>query len=329
MGKLQPGDQSAVLYRIEGTPYSVMDWNNFKVMFGGGRGPGLLNEFKVRMAKNKSVIILITGSPGEGKSYFALRFAQIFDKFFNPYLQIVFSRKHLLWLLGPESPLQRGQVIIIDEAQFIAGARRWYDEVQKDVMDHMEAIRSKGYIIIIVALHLDLLDKIIRKFVLSHMFHMEERGVARVYRVFTPRFSTITYSKKIGVLKLRLPDYEKCKSVMPDCLVCKHREECQTLRAIYERRKRNFLAEQALKAQRKEERKESKLKGKGLDVEGAIKYLRKHLATAHRIRGNRISAEWVQIMIKKKFNVVISRTKADEIRNYWEALHPEDFKKEK
>jgi len=318
-----------LLYRIEGTPYSVMNWNNFKIMFGGGRGPGLLNEFKIRLIKNKSVFILITGSPGEGKSYFALRFAQIFDKFFNPYLQVVFSRKHLLWLLGPESPLQRGQAIIIDEAQFIAGARRWYDEVQKDVMEHMEAIRSKGYIIIIVALHLDLLDKIIRRFVLSHMFHMEERGVAKVYRVLTPRFSAITYSKTAGVLKLKLPDYEKCKSVMPDCLVCKYREECQTLRAIYERRKRNFLAEQALKAQKRVEKKESKLKGRTLDEERVIEYLRKHLSEAHRIRGNRISAEWVQVMVRKKFNVMISRTKADEIRNYWEALHPEDFKKEK
>ncbi len=318
----EKGKNPAILYEITGTPYSVMNWHGFKVLSGPGKDASLLNEFKSRQNNNKANIILVAGAPGEGKSYFALRMAQIFDRHFNPYLQIVFTRKHLLWLLGPESPLERNQVVIIDEAQFIVGARHWYEEVQKDVMEHMEAIRSRGFMIFIIALHLDLLDKIIRKYVLSHMIHMEARGVGIVYRCFTPRFASNTYRKRLGIMKLRLPDYEKCRSVIPDCLVCKYREDCQTLRAIYERRKSAYLGKRALEASKKLEKKEEQLKATSLTDDQMVKMVKLYESDFTLTREHRITPDCIRIILKNNYGTSISPRRAVQVRNYMEAICP-------
>lgn len=47
-----------------------------------------------------SSIGAIAGPPGEGKSYFGLRLAEIFDPDFDVTLQVVFTRQHLIYYLG-------------------------------------------------------------------------------------------------------------------------------------------------------------------------------------------------------------------------------------
>ena len=178
-------EKAKQLHSVIGTVgnYKVLNWHGYKVLSGHGKSSHILDEIQYRRNTLKQIMIIIVGAPGEGKSYYALRLAEVLDKKFNPFLQIVFDRTHLLWLIGADSPLKMGQVIVIDEAQFIAGARRWYEDIQKDVMEHIEAIRSKGFVVLIVALHINLLDKVIRKYVLSHMMKMNERGSATVYHL--------------------------------------------------------------------------------------------------------------------------------------------------
>ena len=74
--------------------------------------------------------------------------------------QVVFDRGHFLYLIGNKSPLKRGQIIMADEAQYAMGSRNWYEDLQQDLMEAVESVRSRGYIILIVALHLNMLDKI-------------------------------------------------------------------------------------------------------------------------------------------------------------------------
>ncbi|MCJ7635589.1 hypothetical protein MUP77_24765, partial [Candidatus Bathyarchaeota archaeon] len=164
MTELKHGNQ--ILEHIPNTNYDIMNWNGFKIVVGMGRGPYIFNIIQERRNQNKANIFLIAGNPGEGKSYFALRMAEIFDKDFDVTIQVVFDRAQLLFLLGNDSPLKRGQVLMIDEAQFTAGNRSWWDEIQRELMSALEAIRSRGYIIMIVALHRNLLDLVIRQYVL-------------------------------------------------------------------------------------------------------------------------------------------------------------------
>ena len=264
--------------------FRFMNWHGLRVPISGKVGPYFFSEIENRRTHNQSAIIVVTGAPGDGKSYSAMRLAEILDRKFyvddnmdlpddilarfeninikirkaNDILrlrgekplphqavrvsQIPFQRERFLFLIGNRSPLEYGQIIIPDEAQYAMGARRWYEDIQKDLMEAIESVRSRGIIIIIVALHLDLLDSIVRKFVLSFMIHMESRGLGTVYRLRTPRFESRMRMYRLGQLRLLLPGYEQCQ--LADCLRCNHLWDkpipCQVSRARYERSKKNF-----------------------------------------------------------------------------------------
>lgn len=251
-------------------PVEILEWNEHKiaVLDAARITTEFLNEIDNRRKENRSVLIVVTGPPGEGKSWFAMRFAQIFDKYFNVLdpidapppgedpSQIVFERPNFLYLIGNETPLRYGQCIELDEAQYIAGARRWYEDIQKDLMESIESVRSRGFIILIVALHLQLLDVIIRKYVLTYMFHVEDRGRATIYRLYTPRFSTEMHRQRIGIMYLKMPDAEYCSN--NKCLRCPYLytdedEMCMTERAKYERKKRDFIGRRTEQAKKKSE----------------------------------------------------------------------------
>jgi hypothetical protein len=269
-------------------------------------------------------MILIVGAPGDGKSYFALRLAQIFDKRFDPEKQVVFERTHLLRLIGAMSPLRMGQVIIIDEAQFIAGSRRWYEDVQKDVMEHIEAIRSKGFVVMIVALHLNLLDKIIRNYVLSHMMVMQKRGLAKVYKVWTPAFADKYFKKRKGYLSLKLPDVEKCE--YPNCLICKFQNRCMTIRAVYERQKKDFLNKMNAESAKKAETRERKRRR--IDINDLIKRIVESKDQIVYGRTGKAEVESVKIILEKQ-GIELFDTEATRLVRRGAITHPEVFKKKK
>lgn len=213
-------EQISIIEDEEGKPIKVMNWHGYYVEIGAHKGPFFFNEIQNRRNKNKSNIIVVTGPPGEGKTYCAIRLAEIFDPHFDPNTQIIFTRPQLLHVIGEKSPLKRGQVIIIDEAHYGMGSRRWMEAVQKDLMDALASVRSRGFIIMIVALHIEMLDIIVRKYVLSFMIHMEDRGVGVAYRLYTPRFAKELYKTRLGKIRLMLPNAELCD--YPDCLTCEY-----------------------------------------------------------------------------------------------------------
>lgn len=314
-----------VIGEVEGTALKVGNWNKFKVLLGKGKSPIIFNEFEHRRRTVKQNMIVIVGAPGTGKSYLALRLAEILDKKFNPHTQIVFERSHLLWLLGPNSPLKMGQVIMIDEAQFIAGARRWYEDIQKDVMEHMEAVRSRGFIIIIVALHLGLLDKILRKYVLSHMMLMRDRGKAIVYTLFTPPFIDKLYRKALGNLKVQLPSFEYCK--FPSCLICAYIDRCLTNRAIYERNKRDFLARMSLISQQKAAQRERRQR-----VVDYNDLLQKVIAKQEQLvftASGKLESESVKLILEREYGITIQDSDANKLIKRGKILYPSVFVRSK
>jgi hypothetical protein len=238
---------------FENSGIKCINWNGFKILSGGSYNMKFFNDLAVRKHKTQSIIILITGAPGEGKTYCGLRLGEIFDKDFEVNLQVAFSREQILYLFGAKSPLKRGQVILIDEAHFSAGARNWYEDLQKDLMNSMAAIRSKGFFIVIVALHKNMLDKIIRQYVLSYMVHIERRGHGIAYSLHTPRFEDQTRYNRIGPVELQIPGFEMCSN--PNCLDCRYLygdRPCMVSRARYERIKNDFLNKVSATSEQKE-----------------------------------------------------------------------------
>jgi len=139
------------------------------------RGPGLsthiMDEIRGKQKTNQRVVIVCTDGAGLGKTYLALRWAQKLDPRFHiidtppsppkeDHGQATFDRKHIQHLVGARSPLKRGQVIVMDEFHFGGGARDWQDKEQKRLIKLIAAIRSEGYVLIIVVLHTKMVDSI-------------------------------------------------------------------------------------------------------------------------------------------------------------------------
>lgn len=249
---LPPGYEHLSDYGIKAIRYG-----NTVYLEGGGYSTTISNEIREKINKEMSVVMVFTGPPGSGKTYGGIRYAQSLDSKFKitdtppptpseDSGQVVFGREHLAYLTGPNTPLKRGQVIVLDESHFGVGARSWQNRDQQDVVNYLAAIRSKGFILILVVLHTRMIDALLRDFVVNYEFYVIDRGRATCYRRFFPQFSKEPYKKKLGVLELPLPDEELCN--YKSCLKCSHlrapeSKRCETIRAIYERRKEWFLVE--------------------------------------------------------------------------------------
>jgi hypothetical protein len=198
-----------------------MIYGGYRIMVGPGRNPFFLNMISQIKNRMEACIIALTSKGGKGKSYLALRLAEILDSRFDPKIQVVYDRKQMMDLFSDTSPLRRWQVVVIDEATMSMGSRNWHEQMQKDLMEQMEAIRSKGLIIIIVTLGVDLLDIILRKHVINYRIHMERKGVGTVYSYDSHRFTGDEIVKKLGEVRFLLPGWEECQC-LTSCLVCEY-----------------------------------------------------------------------------------------------------------
>ena len=240
---------------------------------GAGLSTHIMDELRTRINRQESIVIIVTGGPGTGKTYLGLRFAQMLDPSFHitdlpeisaneDHGQLAFSREHLAYLVSSDSPLKRGQVIMLDESHFAISSRDWNNRDQKDLVNLISAVRSRGFILILIVLHSTMIDKIIRDYVANYEASMQTRGSAVLYRRWFPQFSQNPYSKRLGRIKLRLPDESLCNYA--SCLGCgglllSEDKRCETLRAIYERRKADFLDRTSAKITNEAEEREPAL----------------------------------------------------------------------
>ena len=255
---------------LEDQGIKAVKYGTHVLLRGTGYSTQIIDEFLRKINNKESLVIAVTGGPGTGKTYFGMQLACILDPDFNitdtpapppteDNGQITFDRSHIMYLTGPDSPLKRGQAIVPDETHFGVGSRSWGNKEQQALTNYIAAIRSKGLILILIVLHTTMLDKMIRDYVINYEIHMTRRGEGMVYRRWFPQFGKEIFKKKLGKLCLTMPDSELCN--YPSCLGCRNLDpkddsrRCDTLRAIYERRKNEFLNEKGKQAE--EENKEN------------------------------------------------------------------------
>ena len=257
-----------------------MKHTGYRFMVGSGRNVFFMNLISGIKQRQEACVLCVTGRGGRGKSYIATRLAQILDPKFKPELQVVYDTKQLMMLLSEDSPLKRWQVIIVDEAQMSMGNRTWSDELQKGLMSQMEAVRSKGYVIIIVSLGIDLLDVVMRKHVINYRIDVQKRGVGYVYSYFADTFTGEERHKALGEVRFLLPGWKFCQVVPPlSCLTCKFSgltksmysnrdkwdsegfEPCDNLRNVYEHKKKFYVEMANKKSLEKAEAKAEKSMG--------------------------------------------------------------------
>ena len=318
-----------------------MNHSGYRIMVGAGRKPFFLNMIEQIKNKLEACIIVVTAKGGKGKTYIALRLAEILDPKFNPEIAVVYDQKQMLYLISDTSPLKHGQVIVLDEAQFSMSSRSWNDTLQKALMQQMEAVRSKGLIIIIVTLGVDLLDIIMRKHVINFRIHVERKGVGTVYSYDSHRFTGEEIVRKLGEVRFLLPDWEHCQN-LGSCLMCNfsglrkskwaQREKwekmgfkpCRNMRVRYEVMKRVYVEMQNKDAVSKAEMAE--LKKMPLDKLAMVEYL-VNLPTPIKLnsRGNWSDAD-MKIALGVEFKgQTIGRDTLNELKVMCRAQRPELF----
>jgi len=304
---------------------------------GLGYTTKISDEIRKKINHNESVVICVTGPPGKGKTYFGIRYAQKLDPKFHindipppdpreDDGQVTFSREQIAYLTGENTPLVRGQVILTDEAHWGVGARSWQNRDQQEIVNYLAAIRSKGFVLIIVVLHTRMIDALLRDFVVNYEFQITERGIATVYRRFFPPFGKEPYKNRLGRMKLQLPDQALCD--YPDCLKgkrgCKHlhapeEERCETIRAIYERRKEHFLNEKG----RKQQEERHQVTDEEL-IETFYKFKDELTYTTH---GN-IEPASLKIIAKREHGIKLGKHRTRDFTKELKLTHPDIAPKE-
>ena len=152
--------------------------------------------------------------------------------------------------------LREGQIIVLDEPEYVAGHRDWYKEQNKALVATMRSGRFKVHPVFIPLINKSLLDKVVRQHLLQYMVWLEDRGEGTVYKLSPSHFTDETYTKFLCRIRFEMLDVNECEKMW--CYSCKSFKDnsCRLLRAQYEHKReeiQNLRYEQDLDKSQKEE----------------------------------------------------------------------------
>jgi hypothetical protein len=145
----------------------------------------LIGHIRGRMTnRNLNWLCVITGMPGTGKSYSALRLAEVIDPKFQLY-QCVWTADQFFDLLNNKK-LRKGSVIIWDEAGVGMPAREWYSLSNKAINYVVQTFRYRNLGLIMTTPSMSFVDSQIRKLFHAHIKTLrvdrkKEQVVAKYY----------------------------------------------------------------------------------------------------------------------------------------------------
>jgi len=125
---------------------------------------GMINDFRERLFKqNRNVLIVVTGLPGSGKSYAALKIAELAS---NPgrftIRNVVFSGEEFMTLLN-SGTLEKGDWVVFDEAGVSLSARQWNSLTNKLLNFVLQTFRHRNIGVIFCAPDYTFVDSATRK----------------------------------------------------------------------------------------------------------------------------------------------------------------------
>lgn len=137
----------------------------------------ILNPFvdyiKRRIRHNKNCIMIVVGDTGSGKSYAALRLAELLDPNFDV-TRIAFRGHSFLNLLRSDMP--KGSVIIFDEGGVEWQSRNFMSFLNKALSYALQTVRFKNHIIILTVPDISFIDAQGRRLV--HLI-LQTTGISR------------------------------------------------------------------------------------------------------------------------------------------------------
>lgn len=125
----------------------------------------LIRYVHQRIKNNKNFLCVITGPTGSGKSYSALKLAEILDPTFN-INRVAFKAIEFMRILSTEP--EAGSVIVFDEAGVEMNSRNWQTKINKVINYVLQTFRHRNYIVIFTSPHFGFVDKASRQLFHAH-----------------------------------------------------------------------------------------------------------------------------------------------------------------
>jgi hypothetical protein len=289
-------------------------WGPVLVALGMGIAPHFLRDVTIRRNENQSIVIVVYGMGGTGKTYWSLTASLILDEDFEVERQVLFTREQIMDIISNKTKIKPGQCLIIDESQFTMMSRTFGAADQIELMQHIAALRSRNFIIFVNILDVEMLDKIMKKFEITHKVFMKKRGVGQIQII--KQNMSYTYPENLSQeCHLPLPDsWPECAEDMevkhgcedPMCLRCywsgiidglwERHEQWETLgfkpcsrqRARMERIKKMYLEAKANESIQKKTGKSSKLTEEVRHLDAVTNFSKLTLTAKNRINLNSI-----------------------------------------
>jgi Zonular occludens toxin (Zot). len=117
-----------------------------------------ISRLKSRLKNQQHFIVLIVGRPGSGKSYTALRIAELVDENFT-LENVAYTPKEFISLVKNR---KEGSAIVFDEAGVAIYSREWQKKINRIFAKLIQILRYKCLGIIFTTPHALFLDKAVR-----------------------------------------------------------------------------------------------------------------------------------------------------------------------
>lgn len=122
----------------------------------------LIQYIHERIRENKNVLLLVTGETGGGKSYIAIRLGEILNPHRFNINRVVFTPEDFMALIN-SGRLEKGDVIVFDEAGVGIPSKEWYEISNRLMMYVLQTFRIKNLIVIFTTPSISFIDNDSRK----------------------------------------------------------------------------------------------------------------------------------------------------------------------
>lgn len=286
-----------------------------------GYAPYFSSEMRRRIHQKKATNIVVTGEPGEGKSYQAIDICRVIegvtkggkDRF--KLNQVVFTYRQYMQLI---LTLKMGKPIIFDEPSYAMGKRDWYKDLNKALVQTIESQRFKVHPLFIPIINKALLDKTIRSYLIQFQVEMKDRGKATVYRIYPSQHTEKIYRYTFCHLEYDLFDNDKCK--IDSCLDCPKLMSCDLFRARYERKKASIQDQRYESAYDQASRKESSNL-----TDNQIEKMLYGVKEKFTNEDGKIDATLLRIVASEELGVKLGHNRAYRMKKSLEYHHQKDF----
>ena len=153
----------------------------------------IIKKVKNRLIKrNKNWLCVVCGATGSGKSYSAMRLAELIDPTFT-IDRVVFSSDDFMRVLN--NGMKKGQVLLWDEAGVGLSSREWYTIANKAINYVLQTFRHMNIGLIMTTPDFSFLDSQTRK-----LFHhyIETVGIDTSKNRVQVKFMKVSFNPRFG-----------------------------------------------------------------------------------------------------------------------------------